>query len=163
MFFDPRLLGLALVAGFSAAGTTPSRDDTGFDAKLGDTVTTCVHRMPAGNKDAYQKWILEVSAPAFRRAGERFPSRKAARSAMRRLVPAGERNDSVVTYVYLWERPNARIEREPRRSIKEGYPAVFEDAGISSDSAKGAMVAFNQLVAEAYCVQSVEEPVPTGR
>jgi hypothetical protein len=163
MFIEPRLLGLMLLGGFAVLGGSPSSGTIGLAGKVGDSVVTCIQRVPATNKAAYERWINEVSAPAFRRAGERFPSRKVARAAMRRFIPAAEPGDSVLTYVYLWERPRSPIPHESGRSKKPGYPGTFEDAGMTKESSEQALADFKKLVTEAYCVEAVEAPVPTGR
>jgi hypothetical protein len=158
-----RLLGLIVLGGFAGLGGSPPFGTTSSAAKLGDSVVTCIQRVPASNKTAYERWIREVSAPAFRRGGERFPSSKVARAAMRRFMPAAEPGDSVLTYIYLWEQPRTPIPREPGRSKKPGYPGIFEDAGMSLESSEQALADFKKLVSEAYCVQAVEAAVPTGR
>jgi hypothetical protein len=160
---EPWLYGLILLGGLALLGGSPSMNTIGSEAKVGDTVVTCIQRVPATNKAAYERWINEVSAPAFRRAGERFPSRKAARAAMRRFMPAAEPGDSLLTYVYLWEQPRSRIPEESDRSKSLGYRGLFEDAGMTRESSERALADFKRLATEAYCVLAVEAPVPTGR
>src|SRR5215210_225172 len=161
MLSEPRKLGVVLLGGFAVLGGRPSFGTTGSAAKVGDSVVTCIQRVPATNKTAYERWIKEVSAPAFRRAGERFPSSRVARAAMRRFMPAAESRDSLLTYVYLWEQPRSPIPREVGRSKKPGYPGIFEDAGMSQESSEKALADFKKLTTEAYCVEAVEAAVPT--
>jgi hypothetical protein len=159
---EPRLYALMLLGGLALLGSSPSTSTIG-SGKVGDSVVTCIQRVPTTNKAAYERWINEVSAPAFRRAGERFPSSKVARAAMRRFMPAAEPGDSVLTYVYLWEQPRSRIPDEAARSKRPGYPGIFEDAGMTKESSEKALADFKKLVTEAYCVVGVEAPVPSGR
>jgi hypothetical protein len=160
---EGRVLGFMMLGGFALAGNTPSIISGRSAPKLGDTVVACIQRVPVADKAAYERWINEVSAPAFRRAGERFASWKTARAAMRRFVPVTGPEDSVLTYVYLWERPDTPIPSESGRSKKRGYPAIFEDAGMPRDSNDAAVKTFRKLTKEAFCVQTVEAPVPAGR
>jgi hypothetical protein len=163
MLSEPRLLGLTLLGAFAVLGGNPSFRTLASAAKVGDSVVTCIQRVPATNKAGYERWIKEVSAPAFRRAGERFPSRRVARAAMRRFMPAADSGDSLLTYVYLWEQPRSPIPRETARSKKPGYPGIFEDAGMTEESSEQALADFKKLTTEAYCVEAVEAAVPTGR
>jgi hypothetical protein len=163
MVIRPSLLSTVALAIPLVLAADSSSPDAGIrSARPGDTVTVCIHRVMAPQRGGYERWLGEVSAPAFRRAGERFPSSKAARAAMRRFVPVVASGDTL-TYVYLWERPARAIRDEPGKSTSCGYRADFEDAGMPSDSIEAALNAFKQLVLSSSCIREVEQSVSTGR
>jgi hypothetical protein len=156
-----RLIVPALVV-FPVLLSGPLADSRIPLSRIGDSVTVCVHRVALVRRADYDRWISRVSAPAFKRAGERFKSTRIARQAMRRLVPTQPDRDSILTYVYVWERPKSQVQEEAGKSTKAGYTGVFEDAGMSPAAIDSALDAFKQVASDAYCTRQVEEAVPSG-